>query len=114
MSPSVPEMEGIYATGGILFFFENVPLVEFIYLVFTRTPGGVIVGDSGLCCCVPCLSGAIISLCLLIFNKLCVSENSQGRREVCCAFQKIYWFIVMFVVFQKCGTFIKAFVVTII
>ena len=22
-------------------FFEDVPLVEFIYLVFTRTPGGV-------------------------------------------------------------------------
>ena len=24
--------------------------------------GGVTVGDSGLCCCVPCLSSAIISL----------------------------------------------------
>ena len=47
-------------------FFEDVPLVEFMYLVFTRTPGGVIIGDSGLCCCVPCLSSAIISLCLLI------------------------------------------------
>ena len=45
-------------------FFEDVPSVEFIYLVFTRTPGGVTVGDSGLCCCVPCLSSAIISLCL--------------------------------------------------
>ena len=29
-------------------------------------PGGVTVGDSGLCCCVLCLSSAIISLCLLI------------------------------------------------
>ena len=29
-------------------FFEDVPLVEFIYLVFTRTPGGVTVDDSGL------------------------------------------------------------------
>ena len=47
-------------------FFEDVPLVEFICLVFTQTPGGVTVGDSGLCCCVPCLSSAIISLCLLI------------------------------------------------
>ena len=49
-------------------FFEDVPLVEFIYLVFTRTPGGVIVGDSGLCC-VPCLSSASISLCVLIQHK---------------------------------------------
>ena len=31
--------------------------------------GGVTVGDSGLCCCVPCLSSAIISLCLLILHK---------------------------------------------
>ena len=50
-------------------FFQYVPLVEFKYLVFTRTPGGVIVGDSGLCCCVPCLSSAIISLWLLILHK---------------------------------------------
>ena len=27
-------------------FLENVPLVEFIYLAFTRTPGGVTGGDS--------------------------------------------------------------------
>ena len=59
VSPSVPEMEGIYATGGIL-FFEAIPLVEFLYLIFTRTPGEVTVGDSGFCCCVPCLSSAII------------------------------------------------------
>ena len=30
---------------------ENVHLVEFMYLVFTRTPGGVIVGDSRLLLC---------------------------------------------------------------
>ena len=42
-------------------FFEDVPLVEFMYLVFTHMPGGVTVGDSGLCCCVPCLSSAITS-----------------------------------------------------
>ena len=45
-------------------FFEDVPSVEFIYLVFTRTPGALTVGDSGLCRCVLCLSSAIISLCL--------------------------------------------------
>ena len=60
--------------GASFFFFfgggrvDDVPLVEFIYLVFTCTPGGVTVGDSGLCCCVLCLSNAIISLCLLIFH----------------------------------------------
>ena len=41
----------------------------FIYPVLTRTPGGVTVGDSGLCSCVPCLSSATISLCLLILHK---------------------------------------------
>ena len=38
---------------------DNVPLVEFIDLVFTRMPGRVTIGDSGLCCRVPCLSSAI-------------------------------------------------------
>ena len=33
--PSVPEMEGIYTTGQHP-FFEDVPLMELIYLVFTR------------------------------------------------------------------------------
>ena len=38
VSPSVP---------------EDVPLVEFMCLVFTRMPGESYgVGDSGLCCCV--------------------------------------------------------------
>ena len=38
VSPSVP---------------EDVPLVEFMYLVFTRMPGeSYRAGDSGLCCCV--------------------------------------------------------------
>ena len=50
-------------------FIENVSLVEFIYVVSTRTPGGVTVGDSGLCCCVLCLSNAIISLCSLILHR---------------------------------------------
>ena len=68
MLPSVLEMEGIYATGGIL-YSEYIPLMEFIYLVFTRVPGGVTVGDSGLCCCFPYLSSAIISLCSLILHR---------------------------------------------
>ena len=65
MSPSVPQMEGIYATGGI-FLGWDVSLVELMYLVFTRMPG---VGDSDICCCVPCLSRAFISLSLLILHK---------------------------------------------
>ena len=60
--PSVPKKEGIchWAHPLFCFFvcFEDVSLVEFIYLVFTRTPGGVTVGDSGLRCCIPCLSSA--------------------------------------------------------
>ena len=35
--PSVPEMEGISTTGGHP-FLEDVPLMELIYLVFTRMP----------------------------------------------------------------------------
>ena len=47
---------------------KRVPLVEFMYRVFTRMPGGVTVGDSGLCCCVPCLLSAINSLCCVLLN----------------------------------------------
>ena len=32
-------------------YVEDVPLVEFMYLVFTRMPCESYVGDSGLCCC---------------------------------------------------------------
>ena len=44
MSPNVPEMEGICATGGqllvfLFLFFEDVSLMEFIYLLFARMPG---------------------------------------------------------------------------
>ena len=35
-----------------------------MYLVFTRMPGGVAVGESGLCCCVPYLLSIMNSLCL--------------------------------------------------
>ena len=38
-------------------------------LLFARMPCGVTVGDSGPCCCVPCLLSAIISLCLLILHR---------------------------------------------
>ena len=31
---------------------EDVPLVEFMYVVFTRMPGEIYLGDSGLCCVV--------------------------------------------------------------
>ena len=43
-------------------FYEDVPLMECMHLVFTRTPGGVTVGDSGLCCCVPSLPASVISV----------------------------------------------------
>ena len=34
--------------GASFFFFKEVPLVEFMYLVLTRMLGGVTVGDAGL------------------------------------------------------------------
>ena len=40
--------------------------MEFMYPVFTSMPSGVTVGNSGLCCCFPCLLSAINSFCLLI------------------------------------------------
>ena len=36
----------------LLPFLQDVPLVEFLYLVFTHIQLRVTVGDSGLCCCV--------------------------------------------------------------
>ena len=62
-------------------FFEDGPLVEFIYLVFTRTAGGVAAGDSGLCCCVPCLSSAIISPYLLTFHISPPCESVVSKRQ---------------------------------
>ena len=56
-------------------FLEDVPLVEFIYLVFTRMPGRVTVGDSGLCYCVPCLLSTIISLYLGILRRSCRPQS---------------------------------------
>ena len=53
MSASVPEMEVVYASGrrGGASFFEDVPLVEFMYTVSTCMPGGVTEGDSGQLLC---------------------------------------------------------------
>ena len=48
------------------FFWGGTFLVKFLYPVFTRMPGGGTVGDSGLCCCVPCLLSSLKSLRLLI------------------------------------------------
>ena len=57
----VPEMDGIYATGGHSFEgMRDTPSVGFRYPVSTGMPGGVTVGDSGPCCCVPCLMNASI------------------------------------------------------
>ena len=51
--------------------------MEFIYLVFTRMPGGVTVGDSGLCCCVPCLLNAMNSLRLMIH----LGQKKERKKE---------------------------------
>ena len=48
VSLGVLEMEGIYMPLGAS-FFEDVLLVEFVYLVFSRMPSGVTVDESGLC-----------------------------------------------------------------
>ena len=43
-------MECIYGMGGgggILFFWGDAPMGEFVYHVFTRTPGRAAVNDSG-------------------------------------------------------------------
>ena len=49
-------------------FFEDVPLVQFICLAFSRMLGGVNLRNSGLYRCVPCLSSAIISLWLVLIG----------------------------------------------
>ena len=59
--------------------YFDVPLVEFVHLVFTRMPGGVTVDKSGLCRCVPCL--------LSSFNDYVVSQHSSvkfPRFTQCC------------------------------
>ena len=69
-------------------YIEVIPVVEFIYLVFTRMPGGVTVGNSGLCC-VPCLSSALMSLCwfytsalgLILFQIMSVISLEHVRKS---------------------------------
>ena len=41
-----------------------------------RTPGGVIVGDSGLCCCVP-----VIRVALSAINSLCCFLDEVRSRK---------------------------------
>ena len=50
---------------------ENVLLVEFMYPVFIHMPGGVIVGDSGLCCCVPvqCVTSIVRAHACALFSR---------------------------------------------
>ena len=58
---------------------EDVPLVEFMYLAFTRMPGGVTTGNSGLRYCVSCLLSAIISLCLLLNTDRTATPSLQMK-----------------------------------
>ena len=51
VSPRVPGVEGTSWRHWGHPFFDDVPLVEFMYLVFTRMPGGVTVDDVGLLLC---------------------------------------------------------------
>ena len=52
--------------GGAKMGGGDVPLLEFLYPVCTRIPGGVTVGGSGLRCCVPCPLSAMNSILLLL------------------------------------------------
>ena len=73
-------------------FLEDVPLVEFMYLVFTGMLCGITVCDSGLSFCVARLSSGIISFFLLkkfffgslfkqIFKDFTVSIISLGSHH---------------------------------
>ena len=72
--------------------FEDVPLVEFMYLVFTCMPGGVTIGDSGLLLLYELL-------CLLILHRHLrphsVSDyNNWLRLQMCvcvCVLRFICW-----------------------
>ena len=48
---------------GSHFSLEDAHLLEFTYPVFTRVPSGVTVGDSGFCCCVPCVLSVVNFFC---------------------------------------------------
>ena len=68
VSPSVPEMEGIYMLChcGHPFLRMSFWRSWGRYPVFTRMPGAVTVDNSGVCCSVPCLLSASNSLCLFV------------------------------------------------
>ena len=62
-------------------------------------PGGVTVGDSSLCCCVPCLSSAITSLCLLAQLALILQSTAlfSARRHILSSiFDTIFYFLARF------------------
>ena len=48
-----------------VYTFEDVPFVGFMHPVFICMPGEVTIGNSSLCCRVPCLLSAIKPHCLL-------------------------------------------------
>ena len=48
-----------------------------MYLMFTHKPGEVRVGNSGLCCYIPCLLGSMNSLRSLIFKAFKRSFKTQ-------------------------------------
>ena len=62
---------------GILYVFFFFFMMHFMCLVFIRKPGRVTVGESGLYC-VPCLSNAVISLCLLILLRHSSPHSVSG------------------------------------
>ena len=66
---------GGYICHSGVFFPDYVPFVELMHHVFICMPRGVTVGDSGLCCCVPCLHGGCYRLPLF----LCFSEAMDFR-----------------------------------
>ena len=57
-----------------MYLCEGLPLVEFLYLVSTRMPGGVTVGESDLF-----LLCAVISLCLLREYVHKIEVGGKGR-----------------------------------
>ena len=75
-------------------FIEDAPLVQFVYLVFTCMPGGVTLGDSCLSWGVPCLSSAIIPLCLAtqLWSSLFKTDiwKPQNHSFECYCFMRVW------------------------
>ena len=63
--------------GGYPFLRMYLSLVELMFTVFTRVPGGVTVGNSGVCCCVNWLLS--ISLCSLIVHQQIINSSVSKR-----------------------------------